>query len=99
MADFTVSPEFLAELAKDLKGCGDELDQGLKALKEAGRAGLGFDFLEDAGQHFQEKWEFGLKKVRECVKVLDEGLEKVQQSYAGTERNATKALAPAPGRP
>ncbi|MFI9363944.1 hypothetical protein ACIG5E_23250 [Kitasatospora sp. NPDC053057] len=98
MADFTVSPEFLAKLAKDLKGCGDELDQGMKALKEASRDGLGFDFLEDAGKHFQEKWEYGLKKVRECVKVLDEGLEKVQQSYAGTEQNVTKALTPAQGR-
>ncbi|WBP86503.1 WXG100 family type VII secretion target [Kitasatospora cathayae] len=98
MADFTVSPEFLAKLAKDLKGCGDELDQGLQALKGASRDGLGFDFLEEAGQHFQEKWEYGLKKVRECVKVLDEGLEKVQQSYAGTEQNITKALTPAQGQ-
>ncbi|MFE5583711.1 hypothetical protein ACWC9T_23425 [Kitasatospora sp. NPDC001159] len=98
MADFTVSPEFLAKLAKDLKGCGDELDQGLKALKEASRDGLGFDFLEDAGKHFQEKWEYGLKKVRECVKVLDDGLDKVAQSYDGTEKSITKALTPAAGQ-
>ncbi|MFH9350228.1 hypothetical protein [Kitasatospora sp. NPDC017646] len=98
MADLTVSPEFLAKLAKDLKGCCDELDQGMEALREAGRDGLGFDFLEDAGKHFQEKWEFGLKKVRECVKVLDEGLEKAQQSYAGTEQNVTSALTPVQGQ-
>ncbi|MET8626175.1 hypothetical protein ABZW30_20875 [Kitasatospora sp. NPDC004669] len=98
MAEFTVSPEFLAKLAKDLKGCGDELDQGLKALKEASRDGLGFDFLEDAGKHFQEKWEYGLKKVRECVKVLDDGLDKVAQSYDGTEKSITKALTPAAGQ-
>ncbi|MFF2143320.1 hypothetical protein [Kitasatospora sp. NPDC058190] len=98
MADFTVSPEFLAKLAKDLKDCGDELDQGLKALKEASRDGLGFGFLEDAGKHFQEKWEYGLKKVRECVKVLDDGLDKVAQSYDGTEKSITKALTPAAGQ-
>ncbi|MFH8382023.1 hypothetical protein ACH4E7_13895 [Kitasatospora sp. NPDC018058] len=98
MAEFTVSPEFLAKLAKDLKGCGDELDQGLKALKEASRDGLGFDFLEDAGKHFQEKWEYGLKKVRDCVKVLDDGLDKVAQSYDGTEKSITKALTPAAGQ-
>ncbi|MFI5648001.1 hypothetical protein [Kitasatospora sp. NPDC051705] len=94
MADFTVSTEFLAKLATDLKGCGDELDQGLKALKEAGRSGLGHDVLDEACGHFQSTWEYGLKKVRECVKVLDGGLEKVQQGYDGTERSITKALTP-----
>ncbi|MER6303770.1 hypothetical protein ABT247_30020 [Kitasatospora sp. NPDC001539] len=98
MADFTVSPELLAKLANDLRGCGDELDQGLKALKEASRDGLGFDFLEEAGKHFQEKWEYGLKKVRECVKVLDDGLGKVAQSYDGTEQSIVKALSPAAGQ-
>ncbi|MFF2143328.1 hypothetical protein [Kitasatospora sp. NPDC058190] len=94
MADFTVSPEFLAKLCQDLKGCGDELDQGLQALKGASRDGLGYDFLEDAGKHFQEKWEFGLGKVRESVKVLVEGLEKVQREYDGTEQSIVKALTP-----
>ncbi|MEV7354980.1 MULTISPECIES: hypothetical protein [unclassified Kitasatospora] len=94
MADFTVSTEFLAKLAKDLKGCGDELDQGLKALKEASRSGLGYDFLDEACGHFQGTWEYGLKKVRECVKILDDGLEKVQQGYDSTEQDTTKALTP-----
>ncbi|GAB7180386.1 hypothetical protein ATKI12_0217 [Kitasatospora sp. Ki12] len=98
MADFTVSTEFLAKLAQDLKGCGDELDQGLKALREASRTGTGFDFLDDACGHFQSKWEYGLKKVRECVKILDDGLDKVQQNYDGTEQSITKALTPAAGQ-
>ncbi|WP_158835755.1 hypothetical protein [Streptomyces sp. NRRL S-350] len=94
MADFTVSTEFLAKLAQDLKGCGDELDQGLKAFEAASHTGTGFDFLDEACGHFKEKWEYGLKKVRECVKILDDGLEKVQQSYDGTEQSITKALTP-----
>ncbi|MFJ9697936.1 hypothetical protein [Kitasatospora sp. NPDC101183] len=95
MADFTVSPEFLAQLCKDLKGCGDELDQGLKALKGASRSGLGYDFLEDAGKHFQDTWDYGLGKLRESVKELVKGLEQIQRNYDGTEQSILKALTPA----
>ncbi|MFJ9458388.1 hypothetical protein ACIRST_25280 [Kitasatospora sp. NPDC101447] len=94
MADFTVSPQFVAQLCRDLKGCGDELDQGLQALKGAGRAGLGYDFLEDAGRHFQDTWDYGLGKVRESVKVLVEGLERIQREYDGTEQSIVKAFTP-----
>ncbi|MEV7775650.1 hypothetical protein [Kitasatospora sp. NPDC086791] len=79
MAGFTVSPEFLAKLCQDLKGCGDELDQGLRALKGASRAGLGYDFREDAGRHLRDTWDYGLGTVRESVTVLVEGLERIQR--------------------
>ncbi|MBD0675046.1 hypothetical protein [Streptomyces sp. CBMA156] len=95
MADFKVSTEFLAKLAQDLKGCGDELEQGLKAFEAAGHTGTGFDFLDEACGHFRDTWQFGLKKVRECVTVLDEGLEQVRQNYDGTEQSIVKVLAPA----
>ncbi|MFJ9442700.1 hypothetical protein ACIRRH_12610 [Kitasatospora sp. NPDC101235] len=95
MSDFKVSTEFLAKLAQDLKACGDELDQGLKAFEAAGHTGTGYDFLDEACGHFKDKWQFGLKKVRECVKALDEGLEQVQKNYDGTEQSIVKVLAPA----
>ncbi|MFI6446672.1 hypothetical protein [Kitasatospora sp. NPDC050543] len=92
MSDFTVDVDFLAKLSKDLQGCASELEEGLKALKDVGPTGLGFDFLDDSCAHFQDKWEYGLKKVHECVKVLHEGLDQVQQNYAGTEQGLTKAM-------
>ncbi|MFF4383311.1 hypothetical protein [Kitasatospora sp. NPDC001547] len=95
MADFRVSTEFLTKLAQDLRGCGDELEQGLKAFEAAGHTGTGFDFLDEACGHFKDKWQFGLKKVRECVKVLDQGLEQVRKNYDGTEQSIVKVLAPA----
>ncbi|TQF02849.1 hypothetical protein E6W39_12000 [Kitasatospora acidiphila] len=82
----------LAQLPKDLQGCADELDHGLKALHGASAAGLGFDFLDGSCKHFQGKWEYGLKKVQECVKTLHEGLDQVQQSYAQTEQGLSSAL-------
>ncbi|MFE4515063.1 hypothetical protein ACFRMQ_12845 [Kitasatospora sp. NPDC056783] len=95
MADFKVGTEFLATLAQDLKGCGDELEQGLKAFEAAGHTGTGYDFLDEACGHFKDKWQFGLKKVRECVKALDEGLERVRENYDGTEQSIVEVLAPA----
>jgi hypothetical protein len=92
MSDFSVDVEALAQLATDLQGCADDLDHGLKALHDAGAAGLGFDFLDDSCRHFQGEWEYGLKKVRECVKTLHEGLGTVQQNYAQTEQGLTDSM-------
>jgi uncharacterized protein YukE len=92
MSDFSVDVDGLAQLVKDLQGCADDLDHGLKALHEAGAAGLGFDFLDDSCRHFQDKWEYGLKKVRECVKTLHEGLDTAQQNYAQTEQGLAGSM-------
>ncbi|MDH6143595.1 hypothetical protein P3T35_005630 [Kitasatospora sp. GP30] len=92
MSDFTVDVNALAQLSKDLQGCADGLDHRLKALHDAGAGGLGFDFLDGSCKHFQGKWEYGLKKVQECVKTLHEGLDQAQQNYVQTEQGLASGL-------
>ncbi|MDH6142605.1 MULTISPECIES: WXG100 family type VII secretion target [Kitasatospora] len=92
MSDFTVDTEALAKLSKDLQGCAEELEHGLQVLRATDAGGLGFDFLDGSCHHFQGKWEYGLKKVRECVKELHEGLDQAQQNYVGTEQSVADSL-------
>lgn len=63
-------------------------------MKGASRNGLGHDFLKGAGKHFQDTWEYGLDKVRECVKSLQAALDQTQQNYGGTEQGIAKGFSP-----
>jgi hypothetical protein len=92
MADFTVDPAALQKLVIGLDTCDDELEKGLDALRDIGPKGLGYDFFDDACEHFQDKWDHGLKLIRKSVDNLHGGLKEVAGNYTATEQSAVEGM-------
>lgn len=89
---YTVELASLQKLAKDLEDCTQELEHGLDALKEIGPKGLGYDFLDDACEHFGDKWDNGLNRIRDIVGDIKGKVGKIGSAYAKSESGVIKAL-------
>lgn len=89
---YTVELEALQKLAKDLGDCTKELEHGLDALKNIGPKGLGYDCLDDACEHFGDKWDNGLNRIRDIVETVQENVGKVGKEYAKNESGIIEAL-------
>lgn len=90
--DTTVELAALQKLSKDLQECTKELEHGLNALKEVGPKGLGYDFLDEACEHFGDKWDNGLNRIRDIVEDMTDKVEKVGKEYAKSEEGVIDAL-------
>lgn len=89
---YTVELQALQKLGKDLKDCTDELENALKAIKEIGPKGLGYDFLDEACEHFDDKWENGLSRIQEVVEDITGKIGKIGKEYAKSESGVIDAL-------
>lgn len=89
---YTVELASLQKLARDLGNCTKELEHGLDALKEVGPKGLGYDFLDEACEHFGDKWDNGLNRIRDIVEDIDRKVGKIGSEYAKSESGVVEAL-------
>src|SRR5262245_24733995 len=89
---YTVELVSLQRLAKDLGSCTKELEHGLDALKEVGPKGLGYDYLDDACEHFGDKWDNGLNRIRDIVEDIQGKVKKIGSEYAKNESGVIEAL-------
>jgi uncharacterized protein YukE len=89
---YAVELEALRRLNKDLETCTSELDHALKALKEVGPKGLGYDFLDDACAYFQDKWDNGLSRIEEIAGDLKDKIDQIGKNYAKAESGVIDAL-------
>lgn len=89
---YTVELAALQKLGKDLGSCTKELEHGLDALKEIGPKGLGYDFLDDACEHFGDKWDNGLNRIRDIVEDIQDKVKKIGSEYAKSESGVIDAL-------
>jgi hypothetical protein len=89
---YAVELAALRKLARDLDDCTTELEHGLNALKEIGPKGLGYDFLDDACEHFGDKWDNGLNRIREIVDDVKGKVRKIGSEYAKNESGIIDAL-------
>lgn len=97
MSEFRVELAEMRQLVRDLNDCADELEHGLNALRDIGPKGLGYDFFDDACEHFQDRWDDGLGKIRDSVKGVHGGLKKVMENYEKTEHHAIESMKPSSG--
>lgn len=95
---FGVDVSEMNKLIRNLENCADDLEHGLNALRDIGPKGLGYDFFDDSCEHFQERWDTGLEKIRETVNGLNDGLKEVRDNYQETEDHTTKSMQPSGGR-
>ncbi|WP_169134862.1 hypothetical protein [Streptomyces sp. HNM0575] len=82
----------MQRLNKDLKTCTDEMDHALKALEEIGPKGLGYDFLDEACAHYQDKWDNGLSRISEIAEDLKDKIDHIGKNYAKAESGVIDAL-------
>lgn len=86
MADFTVDVGGLGAVRADLARGGEHLDAALGGLDRVGAGSLGTAALDQACARFLDDRRQGLRKVRDCARELDRGLDETQRAYAETER-------------
>ncbi|NLU72913.1 hypothetical protein HCC61_09530 [Streptomyces sp. HNM0575] len=89
---YAVELSALQRLNKDLKTCTDEMDHALKALEEIGPKGLGYDFLDEACAHYQDKWDNGLSRISEIAEDLKDKIDHIGKNYAKAESGVIDAL-------
>jgi uncharacterized protein YukE len=89
---FTAELAALQKLSKDLSDCTTELEHGLDALKEIGPKGLGYDFLDEACEHFGDKWDNGLNRIRDIVEDVADKVGKIGKEYAKNESGVIDSL-------
>lgn len=92
MSGFAVEVRELRKLVARLQDCAGELESGLNALRDIGPKGLGFDFFDEACEHFQDKWENGLDEIRDSVDDLKSGLKQITDNYEKNEHNVAEAM-------
>lgn len=97
MSGFGVELDQMKQLIRELGDCSDELEHGLNALRDIGPKGLGYDFFDEACEHFQDRWDDGLEKIRNSVETVHGGLKKAMENYEETEQHVTDSMSPASG--
>ncbi|MEU6395099.1 hypothetical protein [Streptomyces sp. NPDC046939] len=75
----------LSRLITDLSTCADGMRTAMHELKDIGPKGSGHDGLEEACDHFQDKWGYGIKLIAEATGGVTEKVAKAGKEFQHVE--------------
>lgn len=89
---FQVDLDVLQRMTKTLSDAGDQMDSALKAMTSAQAGQIGDGVLNDAADHFQSTWQYGLGQLQQAIKETNEGVTKVHDAYKQTDDTVGQAM-------
>lgn len=82
MGGFRVGLDHLSELIGRLDRAADQISSANNQLREASESQLGHGDLDSACAEFQERWEYGIGRIRESTERLVPSLQQARRTYA-----------------
>jgi hypothetical protein len=89
---FQVDLDVLNRFITSLRESGDHMESALNALKSMDGGKIGTAALNEAADHFQHTWRYGLGQLKEKVKDTNEGVRAAHGAYQETEQALSQAL-------
>ena len=89
---FQVDLDTLGRFVASLQESGDHMESALNALKSMDSTQIGTAALNDAADHFQHTWRYGLGQLKEKIKDTNEGVRAAHGAYQETEQALSEAL-------
>ncbi|MER6912131.1 hypothetical protein ABT354_10700 [Streptomyces sp. NPDC000594] len=90
--DLRVDTDGLTRLATALDASLTALAEARAALERAGAGGLGTAELDTACDGFQQRWEYGAKRLRARVHSVHDGVRFSAREYAQVDAAITEAF-------
>jgi hypothetical protein len=90
---FQVDLDALKGFVDSLRQSDENMTSALDALKSAGDSThIGTDDLNDAANHFQSTWHYGMTQIHSMTKETGDGVNGVYSNYQQTEQAVSDAL-------
>ncbi|MBK0866442.1 hypothetical protein INP57_06465 [Saccharopolyspora sp. HNM0986] len=92
---YRVHMDKLAQLVNDLDRAADDITTANNALSNARGRDLGTPGIDNASEHFRERWSHGIKKISEGAKATSDALDGARATYAKLENEVATLVASA----